>query len=87
MNQILVVDDTPLGILAGKDAGCFTVAVSKTGNALGLSQDEVNNLDPIDLKVRLAKISRDFLKSGADYIVETVADLPGLIQEHFCLTV
>ena len=87
MKQILVVDDTPLGILAGKDAGCFTVAVSKTGNALGLSQDEVNNLDPIDLKVRLAKISRDFLESGADYIVETVADLPGLIQEHFCLTV
>lgn len=85
MKQILVVDDTPLGILAGKDAGCPTVAVSKTGNALGLSQDDVNNLDPIDLEGRLAKISRDFLESGADYIVESVADLPGLIQDQFCL--
>lgn len=83
MDQILVVDDTPLGILAGKNASCPTVAVSKTGNALGLSQSQVEKLDPIELERRIAEITKSFTDCGADFVVESVADLPGLIQKHF----
>lgn len=86
MNQILVVDDTPLGILAGKFAGCPTVAVSKTGNALGLTLNQVKTLDPIDLGVRISGITRNFFEMGADFVIESAADLPGLIEKHFSYT-
>jgi phosphonoacetaldehyde hydrolase len=79
MSDILVVDDTPVGIAAGRNSGCQTVAVSKTGNALGLSEAEVAALDPAELKQRLATIEQDFLKQGASYVIPLVADLPKLL--------
>lgn len=84
MTQILVVDDTPLGILAGKYAGCPTVAVSKTGNSLGLSEQQVETLSANDLEERVAEITRDFFQMGTDFVIESVADLPGLIEKNFC---
>ncbi len=40
MSEVLVVDDTPVGIEAGLNAGAWTVAVTRTGNSLGLSLEE-----------------------------------------------
>ena len=77
--DILVVDDTPVGIAAGKNAGCVTVAISKTGNALGLTEREVTALDPSELNHRLQEIEQDFLAKGADHVIQSVADLPELL--------
>ena len=41
MSSVLIVDDTSVGIAAGRNAQTWTVAVAKTGNALGLSEDEL----------------------------------------------
>ncbi len=83
MDQILVVDDTPLGILAGKNAGCYSVAVSKTGNAIGLPQNEVDKLDPAELNTRIAEVTLEFQQSGADFVIDSVANLPSLLENHF----
>src|SRR5262249_15007942 len=40
MESVVVVDDTLVGIEAGQRAGAITVAVTQTGNAMGLSQAE-----------------------------------------------
>lgn len=80
MSDILVVDDTPVGIAAGLNAGCPTVAVSQTGNALGLSQAEVEALPPAELNARLAAIEKDFRAQGAYYVLRSVAELPELIR-------
>src|SRR5262249_18319626 len=37
LSAMVVVDDTPVGIAAGRNAGCWTVGVTRTGNSLGLS--------------------------------------------------
>jgi phosphonoacetaldehyde hydrolase len=76
MSSVLVVDDTPVGIEAGRNAGAFTVAVSQTGNALGLSLDEVSALPASELEVRLAAIERELETTGADAVIRSVADLP-----------
>jgi phosphonoacetaldehyde hydrolase len=78
MSQIVVVDDSIAGIQAGKNAGCFSVAVSKTGNALGLPLEEVNRLDVDQLAERLLQIDRGFYESGADLVVESVEELAKL---------
>jgi len=81
MNSILVVDDTDVGILAGRNAGAITIAVTRTGNALGLSASEAAALSRADLQARLLPIQQAFRNAGADFVLESVADLPGLIRE------
>jgi phosphonoacetaldehyde hydrolase len=75
MSSIVVVDDTTVGIEAGLNAGCWTVAVTRTGNSLGLSEQEVEALEKDDLDARLADARETFELLGADYVIETVADL------------
>ena len=82
MEQLLVVDDTLLGIQAGKAAGCLTVAVSRTGNALGLGLEEMETLKPVELGKRLVQIELDFRSGGADFVIASVADLPELLERE-----
>lgn len=81
MNSILVVDDTPVGIEAGRNAGAITVAVTRTGNSLGLSIDETAALSTDDLNTRLAMIEQDFRNVGADFVIGSVTELPDLIAD------
>ena len=83
MTTMVVVDDTVVGIQAGINAGCPTVAVTKTGNAIGLSELEVSKLSPVDLRQRLAKVEEEFRATGAAYVIESVAELPGLLVDRF----
>lgn len=78
--NVLVVDDTAVGIEAGRAAGMMTVAVSLTGNALGLSHQEVCALPAAELSQRLLKIEQDFRAAGADYVISSVAELPELLR-------
>ncbi len=81
LSTVLVIDDTPVGITAGRAAGCPTVAVSQTGNALGLSHAEVTAMPPQELASRLESIEADFRAAGADYVVRSVAELPVLLKQ------
>ena len=80
MDRILVVDDTPIGIEAGLNAGAITVGVTKTGNSLGLSEAEVSQLSQTDLQSRLAEIENDFRTIGAHFTIPSVADLPDFLR-------
>ena len=78
MSKIAIVDDSIAGIQAGLHAGCWTIAVAQTGNALGLGQSECESLDPADLKIRFDRIAESFLAQGAHVVVGSVADIPQL---------
>ena len=81
MNSILIVDDTAVGIEAGRNAGAITVAVTRTGNSLGLSAAEVTALSALDLQARLATIEQEFHLIGADFVLGSLTELPGLIAK------
>lgn len=81
MSSLVVVDDTPVGIEAGLNAGAITVAVSQTGNALGLSEKEVTELPHAELRDRLQSIDRDFRATGAHFVIASVVDLPALLHQ------
>jgi phosphonoacetaldehyde hydrolase len=76
LSSVLVIDDTPLGIAAARNAGALAVAVSQTGNALGLSLEEVAALPEEELKKQLASIHEQFMSAGAHFVVRSVAELP-----------
>ena len=75
------VDDTRVGIEAGRNAGCWTVGVTRTGNSVGLSKEEIDAL-PIAEVRRLCDAAAQQLRwAGAHYIIESVADIPEIILD------
>ena len=81
MSAVATVDDTPIGIEAGLNAGTVTVAVSQTGNALGLSPAEVAALDKAELNARLDAIEDHFRRVGAHFVIRSAVQLPALLAE------
>ena len=81
MATVVAVDDTPVGIAAGRNAGCWTVGVTRTGNGVGLSAEEVAGIPPGELE-RLCSSAEETLRAaGAHLIVESVADLIPALEE------
>lgn len=78
---VVVVDDTPIGIEAGRNAGCWTVGVTRTGNGVGLSQQEFHSLSP-DAQQELCNQATGQLRdAGAHYAIESAADLVPVILD------
>lgn len=77
---VIKVDDTAPGIAEGVAAGCVTVGVTLSGNAVGHSPAELAALPAAEVQ-RLRGQAADHLRAaGADHVIDTVADLPALIE-------
>jgi phosphonoacetaldehyde hydrolase len=81
MEAVVVVDDTAVGLEAGLNAGAWTVAVVKTGNEVGLSLDEIAAWDADDLQRRLDVGAARLAKTGAHYVIDSIAELPACIDD------
>lgn len=92
--RIIKIDDTVAGIQEGLNAGCLTVAVARWSVHMGIDNyedmmrsdnvimDGSNNysLNYHNQKEKLKK-SKEILKSsGAHYVIDTLEELPGIIQ-------
>ncbi len=81
MWRIVKVDDTVVGIEAGKNAGSWTVGISKTGNGVGLSQQEWNDLSLAQADQLLQHAESALRRAGAQYVVESIAEVPAVLME------
>ncbi len=79
LSRVVKVDDAEAGIAEGRSAGCFTVGVAASGNAVGLSLAQLEALEPSDREQRIAAASKRLKDAGADVVIETVRDLPAAI--------
>ena len=73
--SVLVVDDTPIGIQAGRNAGMWVVGVTMTGNGLGLSQEEAESLPEEELNHRLSLLEEQYHAAGAHFVLRSAANL------------
>jgi phosphonoacetaldehyde hydrolase len=79
-SRVVKVDDAPVGIAEGKNAGAFTVGVA-SGNELGLSLEEFLALAPEERAPRQARAREALRTAGADLVLDSVADLvPALLR-------
>lgn len=81
VQSVVKVDDTVPGIQEGLNAGCWTVAVTVTGNEVGLDLEQWDALSSTGQQARRQKAVDKFATSGAHYIIDSVADLPAVIDD------
>ena len=79
LSRVVKVDDSESGIAEGRAAGCFTVGVAASGNAIGLPYAAYQALAAADRAARLDVTRANLLAAGADVVIESVADLPTVI--------
>ncbi|MFV3306916.1 phosphonoacetaldehyde hydrolase [Pseudomonas sp. NY15181] len=75
------VDDTWPGILEGRSAGMWTVALTCSGNALGLTYEQFKALPAQKLEQERRRIGQIFEGSRPHYLIDTIAELPAVIVD------
>lgn len=81
IESIVKVDDTIHGVREGLAAGCWSVGVTKTGNYVGVSSQELKNIPKQELEKKLSQASEILYESGAHYVIDTVNVLPAVIRD------
>ena len=74
LSRVVKVDDAEAGIAEGKAAGAFTVGVA-SGNALGLSLEDLQALPASERTSRIAAAGQTLRDAGADLVIDSVATL------------
>lgn len=75
------VDDTWPGILEGRSAGMWTVALTCSGNALGLTYEQFKALPADELAAQRTRIGQLFEGSRPHYLIDTIVELPAVIED------
>ncbi|MDR3096568.1 MAG: phosphonoacetaldehyde hydrolase [Paraburkholderia sp.] len=79
--EAIKVDDTEVGIEEGINGGTWTVGVAVSGNAFGMTEDEVRALSPQDFTARREAAAQRLRAAGAHYVIDSVADLLPVVTE------
>ena len=80
LTRVVKVDDSEAGVTEGRNAGCFTVGLSASGNGVGLSREAFVALEPAERARRVDAATASLKAAGADVVIETVADLIAALQ-------
>ena len=88
---VVKVDDTKPGISEGLNAGTWTIGVAKTGNEVGLNQQELAALPAEEVIRKVDQAADGLAKAGAHYgrqtVSSTIADFTQadvLVTINFC---
>lgn len=75
------MDDSVNGIAEGLLAGCWTVGIAKTSSYVGLNEHQLEELSTCELRLRIQRAYDALSNSGAHYVIDTIADLPQVIDD------
>lgn len=81
VSALIKVDDTVPGIEEGVSAGCLTIGVALSGNYVGLTPNELAELDQPTLEAKRMAATQKLTGAGADHVIDSVADLATLLEE------
>lgn len=81
MAAIAKIGDTPADIQEGLNAGSWAIGVAGTGNAIGLTPAEFDNLSVEEKKERLLRARRELSDAGAHYVIDDLSQLAPVLDE------
>lgn len=80
-SSVVKVDDTVPGLQEGRAIGCWVVGLAVTGNMLGLSEPQWLALPEAEQQRLRAQATAELLAGGAHFVVDGVAQLPGVLAQ------
>jgi phosphonoacetaldehyde hydrolase len=81
MATMVKIGDTPADVQEGRNAGMWTIGVTRTGNEVGLTEGEWAGLSEDEQAGLLHTAERRLLDSGAHYIAPGVADCDAILDQ------
>jgi phosphonoacetaldehyde hydrolase len=81
LSSCVKIGDTESDIEEGRNAGMWTIGITRSGNTVGLSEADWSGLDPSDQNKRLACAEQELRAAGAHYTADTVAHTLPLLDE------
>jgi len=81
LGQMVKIGDTVADIQEGKNAGMWTIGLTKSGNELGMSFGETEKADPDWLAEKIDLAGEKLLNAGADFVAEGVWDCWATLEE------
>jgi len=82
--EVIKVDDTEMGVKEGFYTGCWSVGITRYSNLMAMTEDQVNLFEysePYRYHEKSREISNKLYNAGANYVIETMAELPNLVKE------
>ena len=80
MEACVKIGDTLPDVAEGLNAGMWTIGLARSGNELGLNQEEIAALPEDELRARLDRAYSRMSQAGAHYVVDTIADVMAPIR-------
>ncbi len=81
IRSVVKVDDTVGGIGEGQNAGCWTVGIARYSNYMNIdSYEHEASLSEEEIEKRLIHSRNTLEKAGADYVIDTLDQLPYVIN-------
>ena len=81
VSAVVKVGDTISDIKEGKNAGLISIGVLEGSSLLGLSEEEYNELNQGEKEAIKVKATIQYKEAGADYVIDTMKDLPNILEE------
>ena len=81
MDCVVKIGDTMEDIREGLNAKVWTVGVIIGSSELGLSEIEIQNMPEMEFKEQTAAVRRKMTEAGAHYVVDSMAELPRIIDQ------
>ena len=80
MEACVKIGDTVPDVEEGLNAGMWTVGLAKSGNELGMNEQEIAALPADRLQARLEHARQRLAAAGAHHVVDTIADVLPVID-------
>ena len=81
LSQMVKIGDTVADIKEGLNAGMWTIGLTKSGNEVGLSLEEIETCDPNKLNESMDKAAKKLKNAGAHYIVDGIWDCIPVLEK------
>ncbi|AXX98474.1 phosphonoacetaldehyde hydrolase [Profundibacter amoris] len=82
IKSVVKCDDTVSGVGEALNAGCWGVGLVRYSNYMNInSLDEEATLSEAEIQRRMAHTRKILLESGAHYVIDSLVDLPAVIND------
>jgi phosphonoacetaldehyde hydrolase len=81
MPAFVKIGDTPSDIEEGRNAGTWTIGITRTGNETGLTEEEWARLSRTDQDHAVSTAERRLVAAGAHYTAACVAECDPILEE------